>query len=333
MEEISHIDAVDSLRVLASEERLHLLRLLMRGPATLTQLGAEVGHHPAWVRHHVLSLEHAGLVELAETRRHKNVVEKFYCATARAYAVNFMVLPEAGQTGLLVLVGSDDPALGMLAQRLQDDPSAPDVLTIAMGSLEGLIALRQGVGHVAGCHLLDPQTGDFNRSYARALFPGRELAMVTLAHRLQGLILPPGNPRGYDTFGEAVRAGARMVNRNRGAGTRVWIDRLLAAAGIDPVTVPGYEQEVTTHEQAARAVASGTADIAVGIYAAARAQGLDFVPLMEERYDLVMPRPVFEDELVAPLLRLLNDDQFKRDVDRLGGYVTAATGSASMLEA
>ncbi len=157
MEEISHIDAVGSLRVLASEERLHLLRLLMRGPATLTQLGAEVGHHPAWVRHHVLSLEHAGLVELAETRRHKNVVEKFYCATARAYAVNFMVLPEAGRNGLLVLVGSDDPALGMLAQRLRDDPSAPDVLTIAMGSLEGLIAMRQGVGHVAGCHLLDPR--------------------------------------------------------------------------------------------------------------------------------------------------------------------------------
>ena len=111
LEEISHVEAVDSVRVLANDERLHLLRLLMRGPATLTQLGAVMGHHPAWVRHHLLSLEHAGLVELVETRQTKNFTEKFYCATARAYAVNFMVLPEVGEAGLLVLLGSDDAPL------------------------------------------------------------------------------------------------------------------------------------------------------------------------------------------------------------------------------
>jgi putative molybdopterin biosynthesis protein len=319
------------VRVLASKERLQLLRLLMRGPATLTQLGLEIGHHPAWVRHHVLSLQHAGLVRLVETRRHKNIVEKFYCATARAYAVDFLVLPEAGEAGLLVLVGSDDPALSLLAQRLRDDDAAPDVVTIAMGSLEGLIAMRQGVGHVAGCHLLDPETGDFNRSYARALFPGQELAMVTLAHRLQGLMLPPGNPRGYSTLTQAVEAGARMVNRNRGAGTRVWLDRLLYAAGIDPEGVRGYDHEVNTHEQAARAVAGGAADVAVGIYAAALGQGLDFMPLMEERYDLVMPAPVHQSELLAPLLMLLDSDDFKRDIDGLGGYVTKETGAVSKL--
>ncbi len=120
------------------------------------------------------------------------------------------------------------------------------------------------------------------------------------------------------------------MNRNHGAGTRVWIDRLLAAAGIDPVTVPGYEHEVTTHEQAARAVACGAADIALGIYAAARAQGLDFVPLMEERYDLVMPRPVFESELVAPLLGC-STTKFKRDVDRSRGLRDAETGAVAAL--
>jgi putative molybdopterin biosynthesis protein len=319
------------VRVLANDERLHLLRLLMRGPATLTQLGVVMGHHPAWVRHHLMSLEHAGLVELVETRRRKNFVEKYYCATARAYAVNFMVLPEVGEDGLLILLGSDDLALDLLAQRLREEEGAPDVVTIAMGSLEGLIALRQGLGHVAGCHLLDPETGDFNRSYARALFPGRELMLVTLAHREQGLIVPSGNPRGFQGLDGAVAKGARIVNRNRGSGTRVWLDRLLAGAGIDPADVAGYEREVATHEQAARAVADGTADAALGIFAAARAQGLDFVPLMEERYDLVMPKPVYQSGLLAPLLALLNDEEFKRSVDRLGGYATRETGAVAAL--
>ncbi len=204
MEEISHIGAIDTVRVLANEERLRLLRLLMRGPATLTQLGVVVGHHPAWVRHHILSLEQAGLVELVETRPTKGYVEKFYCATARAYAVDFMVLPDEGERGLLVLLGSDDRALDLLARRLREDEAGPDVITMAMGSLEGLIALRHGIGHVAGCHLFDAETGDFNKTYARALFPGRALMLVTLAHRQQGLIVPPGNPRGLQDLADAV---------------------------------------------------------------------------------------------------------------------------------
>jgi putative molybdopterin biosynthesis protein len=331
MEETSHIEAIDSVRVLANDERLRLLRLLMRGPATLTQLGATVEHHPAWVRHHLLSLQQAGFVELVEMRATKGYVEKFYCATARSYAVDFMVLPEPDERGLLVMLGSDDLALDLVARTLREDPVAPDVVTIAMGSLEGLIALRHGAGHVAGCHLLDPETGEFNRSYARALFPGRSLTMVTLAHRQQGLILPPGNPRGIASLADAVTQGATMVNRNRGSGTRVWIDRLLAAAGVDPAETAGYEHEVTTHEQAARAVASGAADVTLGILPAARAHDLEFIPLIEERYDLVTPREQYESRLLAPLLALLQSHEFKRSIDRLGGYATRETGNAAVL--
>jgi putative molybdopterin biosynthesis protein len=331
MEEISHIDTVSSLRVLASDERLRLLRLLMRGPATLTQLGEVVGHHPAWVRHHLLSLEQAGLVQLVETRPTRGYVEKFYCATARAYAVDFMVLPQPGERGLLVILGSDDLALDLLAARLRGDERAPDVVTIAMGSLEGLIALRHGLGQVAGCHLLDPETGEFNRAHARALFPGRELMLVTLAYRQQGLLVPRGNPRGFASVADVSRAGGRLVNRNLGSGTRVWLDRLLHEAGIKPAAVPGYETEVSTHDAAARAVAGGQADAALGILAAARAHELDFVPLFEERYDLVTPRECYESELLAPLLRLLADDEFKRAVDRLGGYATRETGAVAAL--
>jgi putative molybdopterin biosynthesis protein len=317
--------------VLANEERLRLLRLLMRGPATLTQLGTVVGHHPAWVRHHILSLEQAGLVELVETRPTKGYVEKFYCASARAYAVDFMVLPEAGERGLLVILGSDDLALDLLARRLREDGAGPDVITMAMGSLEGLIALRHGLGHVAGCHLFDAETGDFNKTYARALFPGRALTLITLAHRQQGLIVPAGNPGGLDDLAAAVSTGARIVNRNRGSGTRVWVDRLLAGGHVDPVRVAGYDNEVMTHDAAARAVAEGAADVALGILPAANAHGLGFVPLVEERYDLVTPREHYESELLVPLLGLLNDDAFKREIDGLGGYVTRETGAVTAL--
>jgi putative molybdopterin biosynthesis protein len=331
LEEISHIGAIDTVRVLANEERLRLLRLLMRGPATLTQLGVVVGHHPAWVRHHILSLEQAGLVELVETRPTKGYVEKFYCATARAYEVDFVVLPEADERGLLVIVGSDDRALDLMARKLREDQAGPDVITMAMGSLEGLIALRHGVGHVAGCHLFDAETGDFNKSYARALFPGRALMLVTLAHRQQGLIVPAGNPKDIKDLAAAVSAGARLMNRNRGSGTRVWIDRLLAGAEVDPVRVAGYGDEVTTHDAAAEAVAEGVADVALGILPAANSYGLDFVPLVEERYDLVTPREYYDGGLLAPLLGLLNDDAFKREIDDLGGYVTRETGAVTAL--
>ena len=333
MEEISHIGAIDTVRVLANDVRLRLLRLLMRGPATLTQLGEVVSHHPAWVRHHILSLEQAGLVELVETRPTKGYVEKFYCATARAYAVDFMVLPEAGERGLLVILGSDDLALDLLARRLREDQAAPDVVSMAMGSLEGLIALRHGLGQVAGCHLFDAESGEFNRSYARALFPGRALVLVTLAHREQGLIVAAGNPRGFSGLAEAVVGGARLVNRNLGSGTRVWLDRLLADAGVDCARVAGYGDEVTTHEAAARAVAAGAADVALGILPAARAHGLGFVPIVEERFDLVTPREYYESELLAPLLRLVNDADFKRSIEDLGGYATRETGAVTILAA
>jgi putative molybdopterin biosynthesis protein len=329
MQEVRHVDAVETVRVLANETRLRLLRMLMRTPATLTQLGAIVGHHPAWVRHHIVSLERAGLVELQETRLSKGYAEKYYRATAHAYAVDFMVLPEPGVHGLLVVVGSDDLALDLLTGRVRQDERAPDVVTIAMGSLEGLIALRHGLGQVAGCHLLDPESGQFNVSFARALFPGRALMLVTLAYRQQGLMLPRGNPRGIGSLAEAVAAGAVLVNRTRGSGTRLWIDRLLAASDVDHASVAGYDDEVATHDKAAQAVADGAADVAVGILAAARAYGLDFVPLLEERYDLVMPKETYESTLVAPLLDQLRDDRFKNLVDALGGYSTRETGAAA----
>ena len=144
-------------------------------------------------------------------------------------------------------------------------------------------------------------------------------------------MLPPGNPRGYQTLADALADGARIVNRNRGSGTRVAIDRLLATAGIAPPSVAGYGDEVTTHGQAACVVADGDADVALGIFAAAKAEGLDFVPVLEERYDLVTPTSVYESGLLDALLALLRKDRFKRAVRELGGYSTRETGRVAAL--
>jgi putative molybdopterin biosynthesis protein len=333
VDDLRHIEHVEQLKALAHDDRRAILRVLMARPATLTQLGERFGKHPAWIRHHVLALGHAGLAALVESRQTKGYVEKFYAATARAYAVDLLILPDETESDLIVVVGSDDLALDLLAEEVRSDPTAPDVLTIRLGSLEGLIALRHGLGHVAGCHLLDGETGEANAPYARRLFPGRDLVMITLARRRQCLVVAPGNPLSLSSLTDVVRAKARLVNRNRGSGTRVWIDRALAAASIKPVDVVGYEHEVNGHLDAAREVAEGHADVAVALFAAGLQLDLETIPLFDEQYDLVTPREVFEAPLLRPLVDHVTSDRFRREVGRLEGYDAGPTGVVTALSA
>ena len=151
----------------------------MARPATITQLGARFDKHPAWIRHHVLQLQKAGLVELAEQRKVGGYTEKYYKATAESFTVATMLLPDPGERGLVVVVGSDDPAVHLLAERVRRRyPRRRCVFTLATGSLEGLIALRQGLGDAAGCHLLDPEIRRVQRALRAAHLPR--------AHRLAG---------------------------------------------------------------------------------------------------------------------------------------------------
>ena len=333
VDDLRHIDQVEQLKALANDDRRAILRVLMARSATLTQLGGRFGKHPAWIRHHVLALERAGLATLVESRPTKGYVEKFYAATARAYAVDLLVLPDETETDLIVIVGSDDLALDLLAEELRVDPASPDLLTIRLGSLEGLIALRHGLGHAAGCHLIDAETGEANIPYARRLFPGRELVLITLARRQQCLLVAPGNPLSLGSLADVARAGARLVNRNRGSGTRVWIDRELAAQSIKPADVVGYEHEVSGHLDAAREVAEGRADAAVALRAAGQRLGLETIPLFDEQYDLVTPREVFEAPLLRPLIDHITSERFRREVGRLGGYDAGPTGVVTALSA
>jgi putative molybdopterin biosynthesis protein len=333
VEQTHRIDQTGQLKALTDPHRVEILRLIMAEPATLSQLGAALDRHPAWIRHHVKQLEGAELVELVESRKVGGYVEKYYGATAKAFAVNLMIFPQPAERDVIVVLGSDDLALQLLASDLHDDPSAPDVFRLPMGSLEGLIALRQGLGHVAGCHLLDPESGDFNVPYARHIFPGRSFAVVTLAHRQQGLLLQKGNPRHIRSIPQAVEMGARLVNRNPGSGTRVWLDRLLHDSAIVPESVPGYADEVFTHGEVALSVAEGRADVGLGLRAVALAQGLAFVPLFEERFDLVIPAEHRHTPLVVPLFERLASPAFKETIEALGGYNAQHTGEEVLVAA
>ena len=195
-----------------------------------------------------------------------------------------------------------------------------------VGSLGGLVALRDGLCHVAGSHLLDPATGEYTLPYIDRVLPGREVAVVRLVHREQGLIVAPGNPHGIGGIEDLARSGIRYVNRQRGAGTRVLLDHELAHRGIAADAISGYTREEHTHLAVAAAVAAGRVDAGLGVLAAARAFGLDFVPVTREPYDLVLDAGTLGDAVLAPLWALLEDPSFKVSVEALGGYGTEEMG-------
>jgi putative molybdopterin biosynthesis protein len=227
----------------------------------------------------------------------------------------------------IVAIGSHDLVLDVAASALR---AADPLLTLAssnVGSLGGLVALRDGLCHLAGSHLLDPATGEYTLPYLDRIFGAdAELAVVRLVHRDQGLLLAPGNPLGLTGIADLTRPGLRYVNRQRGAGTRVLLDHELGRLGVDPAAVTGYSREEHTHLGVAAAVAAGRADTGLGIQAAARAFGLDFVPVAREPYDLVLRRASLTDGVLAPLWALLEQPDFRTAVEKLGGYSCAETG-------
>jgi len=226
----------------------------------------------------------------------------------------------------IVVIGSHDLTLDLLAQHLAEARPGLRLASAHAGSLGGLVALRRGEAHLAGSHLLDEATGEYNISYVRQYLPGVPVVLVTLVRREQGLIIAPGNPKGIHSLADLGRPDVTFVNRQRGAGTRVLLDYRLKELGVDPATVNGYEREEYTHLAVAAAVQSGAADCGLGIRAAARALDLDFVPLEHERYDLVIPRQYYEGPLLRPLLDLLHDAAFRQAVAALPGYDVAEMG-------
>ena len=319
MDRVHLLHDFEQIKLLADPRRLRILRLLMHHPSTLTELARSLGQSPAWVRHHLLALQSAGLVQLDEIRVTGKVTEKFYRAQAGALLLREIVLPETKKP-VILFAGSDEPALAQIARHLD---RRLFLFSLPVGSLDGLITLRQGLCQLSGAHLLDA-SGEYNRPFVQHLFPDREVRMLTLAHRTQGWMLAPGNPKALNGVDDLARRGVRFVNRTPGSGTRLWIDSELRRRGLSPEQIQGYDRQVNTHEQAAALVQSGEADISLGLQAAAQARGLDFLPLFEERYDLVlMPE---HERLLMPLLDYVQTSNFRKTLASLPGYSSIHTG-------
>ncbi|MDX1437722.1 MAG: substrate-binding domain-containing protein, partial [Anaerolineales bacterium] len=195
-----------------------------------------------------------------------------------------------------------------------------------VGSLGGILALERRQAHLAGSHLLDPDSGEYNIAYIRKYLPDRAVRLVTLVHRQQGLLIRKGNPRDIRTMEDLARPDVVFVNRQRGAGTRILLDYQMDLMGIAREEVRGYNQEEFTHLAVAAAISSGRADCGLGIAAAADALDLDFIPLVEERYDLVIPQENAGLELLAPLFDVLIDSRFRNEVEALPGYSARQMG-------
>ncbi len=239
--------------------------------------------------------------------------------------------PDAPAGRLARFAGSHDLALEALwAQTRLLNPGL-SIEPRYVGSLDGLLALLHGEVVLAGAHLLDEESGEYNLPMLRRLFIGVPLCLVSLAEREQGLILPTGNPRRIGGYADLAREGVRFVNRQPGSGTRSLLDHNLRLAAVNPAEIQGYERVVPTHLAVAAAVAEGSADVGLGIRAAARAFDLDFLPLARERYDLVLAAADRDHSPVAELLAVLASRQFRAVVGQLGGYDTACTGQERRL--
>lgn len=226
----------------------------------------------------------------------------------------------------IVVIGSHDLALDVLANRLHQQYPERTLSSSNVGSLGGLVAVSRGEAHLAGSHLLDEETGEYNISYVKRILAGREVVILHLVHREQGLIVAKGNPKGLQGLPDLTRPDVSFINRQRGAGTRVLLDFKAKEMGFDASRINGYERTAFTHLAVAVAVAGGAADAGLGILAAARALDLDFVPLLKERYDLVIPRVHYESRLLEPMLAILRDASFRAEVEGLGGYDVSQMG-------
>jgi len=231
----------------------------------------------------------------------------------------------------VVVIGSHDLAIDLLASWVRRMDSSLYISSTHVGSLGGIVALKKGYAHMAGSHLLDPSSGEYNASYIRRYLAGMEVRLVQFAYRQQGFVLPQGNPKAIRGLSDVVREDIRFINRQRGSGTRVLLDYLLERENIETSHINGYDVEEFTHLGVAVAVASGRADMGVGIYGAAKALNLDFLPLEQERYDLVIPEEFFSDPKVQMIIRALRSEEFRAEIDRLGGYNCSCMGEEVLL--
>jgi putative molybdopterin biosynthesis protein len=226
----------------------------------------------------------------------------------------------------ILCTGSHDLSIGVLEDQLKRRHQQLKIAATNAGSLGGLFAIQRGETHIAGTHLLDPETGIYNIPDIKRIIPDVPVVLVHLVKREQGLVLPPGNPRSLSTLRDIVDKDLRFVNRQAGSGTRVLLDFQLGQLGLSAHDIRGYEHEEFTHMAVAVAVASGLADTGLGVRSAAQALELDFIPIGEEQYELLFIRPFFEEKNGQLLLEAIRSQEFRRAIESLGGYDASSSG-------
>jgi putative molybdopterin biosynthesis protein len=238
-----------------------------------------------------------------------------------------LLRPFSAIQNTLVAVGSHDNTLDVLADQLKAGKSNLTLSSSHVGSMGGLMAIKKGVCHMAGSHLLDTEDGSYNIRYLKKYIPDMDVRLVNLVFRDQGFIVPKGNPKQINGIEDICREDIRFINRQSGSGTRILLDYRLEQSEIDAGMINGYEMEEFTHMSVAVAVLSGTVDVGLGIYAAAKALDLDFIPMVTEQYDLVIPQIYIDMHQMQILLDIINSGVFKKRVEALGGYSTKKTGT------
>ena len=325
MNKLERLDSLNQINVLSDPRRLAILQLLMVKPRTISQIGRELGEYPAGIRYHIKKLEQVDLVELIEIKISAGFCEKYYSAKAQAILLQRVILPLSDKK-TIVFMGSHDLAFEKLIAEFEKINSDTTILSMPVGSLDGLVALRQGIAHLSGCHLFDSETSLYNQPYIKRFFPDRQIKMITLAHRTQGLIVARGNPKQVSELHDVARHDITFINRNRGSGTRIWLDERLNEIGLDQEMVNGYTKELYSHTGIAQAIKLGTADVGIGLIAAAVDEDLDFIPLFDEQYDLVIPGDQIEDPTILEMLDYLSTARYRQSINSLEGYGSEKTG-------
>ena len=226
----------------------------------------------------------------------------------------------------IIVTGSHDLILDILRNELREEFSDFNLVSFNVGSMGGLFALKQKRTHLATAHLLDPESGEYNLPYIKKMCPQRELKVVNLTYREQGIMVKRGNPKNIKGIDDLVKKDIKFINRQKGSGTRVLLDYLLKKKSINPLDIPGYSQEVYTHLMVASAVAEGNVDTGLGIFSAARVFGLDFVPVIKERYDIIIPEEYYSSIKIQKILTIIKSRKFKKKVLSLGGYDLSQSG-------
>lgn len=232
----------------------------------------------------------------------------------------------------LVVIGSHDPLLDELGNMLHVADESLYMSSSHVGSMGGIMAIRRGEAHMAGCHLLDTVTGEYNLSFMKKYFPKGDVKLIRCVGREQGLMVAKGNPLDIQKFADIAKDGVRYVNRQKGSGTRILADYLCKTEQIDMASVYGYEREEMTHTSVAAQIANGSADAGMGIYSAAKLYDLDFIPICVEEYDLIISDYAWNTPMVQQLMKVLKSDIFRQKLMELGGYTVDNAGELRSYE-